>query len=358
MGNETVVKDMEAFAENTQAQEHQATNATQEHKTETPAKAHGEEKTDVFAKVFKGLGDHYDFTVFNEQICGLPVILYDQEEGLDVYANLESMQKSNKYTMEHHKIVKTTSHKPPTLDLSITNLVVFEWISMLIIFFAVIKVGSRVKKNALAAPRGLHNIFEMAYLFIKDQIVMPNIGKPQVGESLMPYFFTLFFFIFTINLVALLPGMHASTGALGVTVTLALIAFFVINITTMRQIGLGNWLKHLTGGAPWWLTPIMVPIEIISLFTKPFALTIRLFANMTAGHIVILSFVGLIFYYANMGLAPGIVLGGIAPVSVGFSVFMYALELLVAFLQAYIFTILTAVFTGLGIGSHDAHEKH
>jgi len=117
----------------------------------------------------------------------------------------------------------------------------------------------------------------------------------------------------------------------------------------MKEAGVGNWFKHLLGGAPWWLFFIMIPIEVISLFTKPFALTIRLFANMTAGHVVLLSLVGLVIYLQSYAMAP---------VSVGFSVFMLVLELLVAFLQAYIFTILTAVFTGLAIGDHAAHAEH
>jgi F-type H+-transporting ATPase subunit a len=159
------------------------------------------------------------------------------------------------------------------------------------------------------------------------------------------------------NLLGLVPGGHTATGALGVTGALALTALIIINATAIREIGIGNWFKHLLGGAPIWLAPIMIPIEIISMFTKPFALTIRLFANMTAGHVVLLSLVGLIFYFAKLNIGTAVVLGGIAPISIAFSVFMICLELLVAFLQAYIFTILTAVFTGLAIGEHSHHSQ-
>jgi F-type H+-transporting ATPase subunit a len=163
---------------------------------------------------------------------------------------------------------------------------------------------------------------------------------------LLPYFLSVFSFILLLNLIGLVPGGHSATGAIGVTAGLAIISFCVINYTAVRESGVGAWFKHLTGGAPLYMAPIMVPIEILSLFIKPFVLTMRLFANMAAGHIVLLAFVGLIFFFKSIFVAPA---------SVAFSVFVYSLELLAAFLQAYIFTMLTAVFTGMAIGDH-AHE--
>jgi F-type H+-transporting ATPase subunit a len=145
------------------------------------------------------------------------------------------------------------------------------------------------------------------------------------------------------NMLGLLPGAHSPTGNIAVTGALAVTAYFVINGSSIRQIGLWGWLKELTGGAPIYLVIIMVPIEIISMFTKPFALTIRLFANMTAGHVVILSLLGLIFLFQLIAVVPF--------VSV-FVLFIYFLELLVVVIQAYIFTILTSVFVGLAISPH------
>ena len=151
------------------------------------------------------------------------------------------------------------------------------------------------------------------------------------------------------NLIGLIPGGHTATGSLAVTAALAICAFFVINVTQIKDVGVKAYLKHLLGGAPIALAPIMIPIEILSMFTKPFALTVRLFANMTAGHVVLLSLVGLIFYFKSFI---------VSPVSVGFSIFMYFIEILVAFLQAYIFVILTAVFTGRGMShEHAGHEE-
>jgi F-type H+-transporting ATPase subunit a len=162
------------------------------------------------------------------------------------------------------------------------------------------------------------------------------------GIKLLPIFLTMFFFILTMNLIGLVPGGHSATGSINVTAGLAIIAFFVIQLSGIFKNGIGAWLKHLTGGVHWSLWPIMIPVEILGLFTKPFALCMRLFANMTAGHIILLSLIGLAF-----------VGGGFIPVTLGFSLFILLLELLVAFLQAYIFTVLTAVFTGMGMASHD-----
>jgi F-type H+-transporting ATPase subunit a len=312
----------------------------------------------VFPELFGTLGDHHSLSLFNKEITELPVIIYDSKEGFHTYSSLESMNHGKLFTTnEQHKIVRASNPKETvTLDLSITNLVIFQWIAIIIAITLFSKASRRYKKNPGAAPKGVQNFVESIVIFIKEQVVAPNCGGSHITDRLMPYFISLFIFVLFMNLVGLLPGAHTPTGAIGCTGALALTALIIINITAMKEIGIGNWFKHLLGGAPIWLAPIMIPIEIISMFTKPFALTIRLFANMTAGHVVMLSLVGLIFYFFRMGLSSGIVAGGIVPVSVGFSVFMFFLEFLVALLQAYIFTILTAVFTGLAIGEHGKEE--
>ncbi|ROL58180.1 ATP synthase F0 subunit A [Bacteroidetes/Chlorobi group bacterium Naka2016] len=305
----------------------------------------------VFPTLLGTLGEHRELTFFHYHIVDLPVILYDKENGLDFYANIEKMQEAGKYTLSTtHKIVKTNKpNESPTLDLSVTSLVCFQWLAMLILLVAFFRAGRRAKKNPISAPKGIQNLLETIIVFLRDDVVVPNIPDKKVAYKLLPYFVSLFVFILLMNLFGLIPGGHTATGALGTTAGLAITALFVINGTAIRQIGLKNWLKHLLGGAPWYLFFIMVPIEIISIFTKPFALTVRLFANMTAGHVVLLSLVGLIFYLKTLAMAV---------VAVPFSIFMYALELLVAFLQAFIFTILTAVFTGLAIGEHSEHAEH
>ncbi len=304
----------------------------------------------IFPTLLSTLGEHRELTFFHIHIVDLPVILYDKDFGLDIYANLEKMKEAGKYTISTtHQIVKSSNlNEKPTLDLSVTSLVCFQWLAMIILFVVFFVAGRRAKKKPVSAPKGIQNLLESIFVFIRDDVVLPNIPNERAAYRLLPYFVTLFVFILLMNLFGLIPGGHTATGALGTTAGLALTALLVINGTAIRQIGLMNWLKHLLGGAPWYLFFIMVPIEIISIFTKPFALTVRLFANMTAGHVILLAFVGLIFYFKTPAMAV---------VSVPFSIFMYALELLVAFLQAFIFTILTAVFTGLAIGEHSEHSE-
>jgi F-type H+-transporting ATPase subunit a len=312
----------------------------------------------VFPQLLGGLGDHHTLTIFDKQITELPVIIYDSKEGMHAYSSTKAMTEAGVFTVDHktHGFVRSSDHHPVSLDASVTNYVMFQWFAMILLLLIFGLAGRKYKKNPNKAPSGLQNLIEVMVVFIRDDVIRPNCGSVKIADRLLPYFITLFFFILFLNLFGLIPGGHTATGAISVTAALAVTAFFVINITAIRETGFLTWLKHLLGGAPVWLAPIMIPIEIISMFTKPFALTIRLFANMTAGHVVLLSLVGLIFYFSKMGLGAGVVLGGIAPISIGFSVFMYFLELLVAFLQAYIFTILTAVFTGLAVGSH-AHDE-
>lgn len=312
--------------------------------------AHSDANQDVFTALLNELGDHGGFYVGPYKISELPVILIDQ--GLHFYSSPTKMLEAGVYTVKDHgNIVRASDGKAPALDLSITNLVVFQWIAIIFLMFIFGKVGKKYKKNPTKAPSGLQNVIETLVLYIRDEVVRPNIPSQKAADSLLPYFLGLFFFILVLNLIGLLPGGHTATGAIPVTLALAITAFFVINITAMKVAGVGSWFKHLTGGAPWYLWLIMIPIEIVGLFIKPFALTIRLFANMSAGHIILFSLLGLLFFFKNIFLSPAIV---------GFSVFIYLLELLVCFLQAYIFTMLTAIFVGLAIGdhSHDDAAHH
>ncbi len=313
--------------------------------------SHGESEApapkDVFNHYMKSLGTHRELNLFHYHIMDLPVILYDGQEGLHIYKDINTMEQEGLFTEVHHKIVhKDNIERSVAFDASITSLVCFQWLAMIIALVMFFIAGRRAKKNPDKAPHGIHNLLETVVVFIKEQVVAPNVPGKNVVNKLQHYFYAIFFFILFMNLLGLVPGGHTATGAIGTTLALALTAFIVINVTAMKEAGIGAWFKHLLGGAPWWLFFIMVPIELISLFTKPFALTIRLFANMTAGHVVLLSFIGLIIYLQSFVMAP---------VAVSFSIFMLVLELLVAFLQAYIFTILTAVFTGLAIGEHSEH---
>jgi F-type H+-transporting ATPase subunit a len=233
-----------------------------------------------------------------------------------------------------------------TIDLSITKHVVFLWIAGAFLCVLAILAARANKKRSV--PRGYGNLIEVFIVFIRDEIVIPNMGPG--GMRYMPYLLTTFFFILTMNLLGLIPYGASATANVSVTGGLAIIAFVMIQAAAIRSQGIGHYLAHLTGGVHWALWPIMIPIEILGLFTKPFALCIRLFANMTGGHIVIVSLIGLIFLFQSYIIA-------IAPA--GFVVGIMFLELFVAFLQAYIFTMLTSLFMGLGMKteSHGAQGE-
>lgn len=307
---------------------------------------HGEEHAEsgsVFTQLLGSLGDHREITFGSTTVLHLPVILID--EGLHVYPSIEAMQEAGRYEYTHHHIYRAGTEQPPALDMSVTSLVAFQWISMLILIAIFIPMAGKYKKNGVRPLKGFFNAMESVVVYVRDQIVLPNTGED--GRKLLPIFLTIFFFILVMNLIGLVPGGHSATGSLNVTAGLAIIAFFVIQLAAIFKNGLGAWLKHLTGGVPAWLWPIMVPVEVLGLFTKPFALCVRLFANMTAGHVILLSLIGLVF-----------VTKVFIPVAIGFSLFINILELLVAFIQAYIFTMLTAVFTGIGMASHDHDHEH
>jgi F-type H+-transporting ATPase subunit a len=234
-----------------------------------------------------------------------------------------------------------------TFDMSITKHVVFLWRAAILLILALTIVA---RKNARRdVPRGFGTLIEMFIVFVRDDIVLPNMGP--AGVRYLPYLLTTFFYILLMNLLGLIPYGASATGNVNVTAGLAIIAFVMIQAAAIRAQGVGHYLAHLTGGVHWSLWLIMIPIEILGLFTKPFALCVRLFANMTGGHIVLVSLIGLIFIFGSYIIA-------IAPV--GFVVAINFLELFVAFLQAYIFTMLTSLFMGLGMQSeeHGMAESH
>ncbi|BDG09698.1 F0F1 ATP synthase subunit A [Anaeromyxobacter paludicola] len=229
------------------------------------------------------------------------------------------------------------------VDMTPTKHLIMLWLAsalLLLAFFA-------ASRNRELVPRGLYNFLELLVQFVRDEIAMKNIGKAD-ADRFVPYLCTAFFFILFANLFGLIPYAATATGNLAVTLTLAVFTFLITQYAQIKAQGLGGWLKHLTGGVHPALWVIMVPVEILGLFTKPFALTIRLFANMIAGHIVILSLLGLIFALHS----PLVALGSV-PMALG----IFALELFVAFVQAYIFTMLSSLFIGAGL-VHHGHDDH
>jgi F-type H+-transporting ATPase subunit a len=226
------------------------------------------------------------------------------------------------------------------IDLSITKHVVMMWIACAVLF-GLARLAVRRANDPV--PRGWRNGFEMLIKYLRDEIVRKTIGHD--GDKYLTYLLTCFFFIWTCNMLGLVPGMSTPTSNISVTATLALIAFVVIQVAGMIKFGVVGHIKNIVpGGLPLWLYPIMIPVEILGLFTKPFALCIRLFANMTAGHVVILGLISLIFILKS---------AWVASVSVPFTLFIFVLELLVCFIQAFIFTTLVSTFIGMSV--HPAH---
>lgn len=225
-------------------------------------------------------------------------------------------------------------------DLSITRHVVMLWIAAAV-FLGIGAAAGRAARNPV--PSGWRNALEVFITYFRDSIARRLIG-PE-GDRYLPYLLTCFFLIWTGNLMELVPGMATPTADVGVTAALAGIAFIVIQLAGIRKNGLLKHLRYIVpGGLPLWLYPLMIPIEILSMFAKPFALCIRLFANMTAGDVLIIGMISLIFIIKSVWMAT---------LAVPFTLFIMMLELLVCVIQAYIFTTLVATFIGMTV--HPAH---
>ncbi len=271
----------------------------------------------------------------------LPVIVYSAERGLDFFSsrNLFDEHHSevayNGYKLEHNKIYLQDKE---VTDLSITKNVLMLFINAGLLFIVLTSVAKAYRRNTGKAPKGIQSFIEPVVLFVKDEIVKPNIGPKY--EKYLPYLLTLFFFILFGNLLGLLPGAANLTGNIAVTMTLALFTFIITNVS-----GNKNYWMHIlwTPGVPLPLRFIILPVEIIGIFTKPFSLMIRLFAAITAGHIVLLSLIGLTFIFHSwlVGIGSSI-----------FVLFISLIELLVAGIQAYVFTLFSSLYIGMAVKEH------
>src|SRR5262245_5085118 len=227
------------------------------------------------------------------------------------------------------------------LNMSITKHVVMMWAAsvILILLFTLAFRGRKM------IPKGIANLLEMLVIFIRDEVAIKNMGE-HTGRRLTPYMLSLFFFILTCNLLGLIPLGATATGNINVTAGLAILSFVMIQIMGIRENGFfKHWKNLVPHGLPIFVLPIMIPVEILGMFVKPFALCIRLFANMTAGHVAILSFLGMVFIFKS------VMVGVLAAVPLALGIML--LELFVAFLQAYIFTMLTSLF--IGFSAHPSH---
>ena len=326
--------------------------AQEEHGT-----AASEDKFNAGKFILEHIADSHEWHILTKKngesvAIYLPVILISKEKGLDIFSSrkLAHGQQYKGYKLEEEgdlkgKIVnvkedgEVNEEKLP-LDFSITKAVVGLLFSVLLALWLFLSLSRSYRKTGISHPKGIQSFLEPIILFVRDDIAIANIGEHKY-EKYMPYLLTVFFFILFNNLIGLIPfpppfGANV-TGNIAVTLVLALCTFFIIQFS-----GNKNYWKHVfaTPGVPFWLLPVMIPVEIIGLFSKPFALMIRLFANITAGHIIVLSLVCLIFIFKSLL---------VAPVSIAFVIFMDCLELLVAFLQAYVFTLLSALFISLAV---------
>lgn len=285
----------------------------------------------------------------------LPVILYSKENGLDLFSSKklahghiykgykleEEGELKGKIVFADEAGVVDEKHLP--LDFSMTKAVIGMLFAAIVGLFLFISLGRSYKKTGISHPQGIQSFLEPVVLFIRDDVAIPNLGEHRY-EKYMPYLLSAFFFILINNLFGLIPfpppfGANV-TGNIAVTFVLAFCTFVITQFS-----GNKTYWKHIfmAPGVPIWLLPVMIPVELIGIISKPFALMIRLFANITAGHIIVLSLICLIFIFDSLA---------IAPVSIFFVIFMDCLELLVAFLQAYIFTLLSALFIGMAIPEH------
>ena len=312
----------------------------------------------------------------------LPVILYSPQKGFSVFSSgkfhhgeheyngyqlvtdhYKELLEKNGYSEEQLKglrnetIIAVDENGMPSgdikvYDFSLTRNVVQMILSLALLVWLLVSVARRYSKGTgiTTAPKGLQNLIEPLVTFIRDEVAKPNLGRKW--EKYMPYLLTVFFFILINNIVGLIPGTANVTGNIAFTLVLGVISFIVILLSTNKH----YWAHIFNPPVPGGVKPIMVPVEILGIFTKPFALIIRLFANMIAGHIIIICLISLIFIFGNLSSGVG---WGFSPISIGFTVFIYFIEILVAFIQAYIFANLTAVFIGQAFeGSHDDVDHH
>ncbi len=337
--------------------------------------------------ILEHVGDAHEFHFFtlngHPVSIPLPVILYTPQKGFSVFNFSQFHHGEEVYNgfrfveeeyLKEHKLdeIKAADGKTPlytagkiyvvgenglpdaaakVYDFSLTRNVTQLILSLILLVWLMSSVAKQYKKGQgiKTAPTGFQNAVEPVITFVRDEVAKPNLGGKY--EKFMPYLLTVFFFILINNLVGMVPGTANVTGNIAFTAMLGIISFLVILFNTNKHF----WLHIFNPPVPGFVKPIMTPVELLGIFTKPFALIIRLFANMLSGHIIILSFIILIFIFGAMNQALG---WGTSPLFVALACFIYLIEVLVAFIQAFIFTNLTAVFIGQAFESEHHEEAH
>ncbi len=336
----------------------------------TFAKEHKQKKAESFNPgdmIMEHVVDNHEWHILEighfELTVPLPVILY-YDGKLYTFCSSRFHNEEHAYQgfslpeagPDKGKIVRTSAIPagPKVYDFSITKTVLAIMISALLMLLIFISIARAYANNRNKAPKGIQSMLEPLIIFIRDDIAKSSIGEKKY-EKYMPYLLTIFFFIFLNNILGLIPifpGGANVTGNIAVTMVMAVFTFILTTVNGNKH----YWVDIVnTPGVPWWLKlplPLMPIVEIIGIITKPFVLMVRLFANITAGHIIALGFISLIFIFGAMNAALGY---GVSVVSVAFMIFMNLLELLVAFIQAYVFTLLSALYFGLATIEPEHH---
>lgn len=313
----------------------------------------GEDPTGFIMHHVKDSHEWHFFNIGHTHVTlPLPVITYASDRGLEFYMSSDFQNPETHLFGEEnaHNGIYIDSHEHlgrvdggSIYDFSITKNVAMMFIVIALVLYLALSAAGHYKKHGAVAPKGVAAIVEPIVLFVRDEIAEKSIGPKY--KKFVPYLLTLFFFIWIGNLLGLMPGAANLTGNIAVTFTLAMLTFVLVNIN-----GNKDYWKHVfaTPGVPAPLLPIIVVVEFIGLFTKPFALMVRLFVAITAGHIVILAFIALVFIFESYA---------IGVVSTLMVTFINMIELLVATIQAYVFTLFTAMYIGGAVAEH-AHDDH
>jgi len=319
----------------------------------------GEDEFPVTEFILDHIGDSHEWHILttpggHHVSVYLPVILYSRHTGFHLFSSRHishghhykgfsvSAEGPDKGRIVEHTEGYSGNGVYRPLDFSITKIVAAMLVSVIVAMVLFLALARSYLRTGVSEPRGIQGFLEPLVLFVKEDIVIPNVGEHK-AEKFLPYLLTVFFFILINNLFGLIPFIPFGanvTGNIAVTFVLAFFTFIVTQISGNR-----NYWRHIfaTPGVPVWLLPVMMVVEFIGIIAKPFALMVRLFANITAGHIIILGLVSVIFIFKTLWVLPGAVV---------FVLFMYFLELLVAFLQAYVFTLLSALFIGIAVEEH------
>lgn len=330
---------------------------------EAKTEGHEAKAFNVTETILEHIKDDHSWHLWGQTSLSLPVILYTPK-GFEVFSSAKFMNEHHEHIaykgnfdykiMEGKvKIVDATEAidveaSKALWDFSITKNVASLFISVLILLVVLLTAAGAYKKTGIkSAPKGVQSFMEPIVLFVRDEVAIPNIGKKKFAKY-MPFLLTIFFLVLTNNFLGLIPffpGGANVSGNIAFTMTLAVCVFVVVNLSANK-----SYWEHIfwMPGMHWSMKLFLAPIELIGVFTKPISLMIRLFANITAGHILVLSLICLIFIFKTVYASA---------IAVPFAVFIGLIELLVAFLQAYIFTMLSAMYIGMATEEHH-HEAH